>query len=329
MTSLTRREFLTLGGAALAGVAFRPLPPRDRAARARVRLGRITEWSVRVRAEPDYRAPIVRHHRHDDVISYFEEVEAEGYNPHNPIWFRATDGYIYSSYVQPVELHLNTPLQHLPAEGLWGEISTPYTDSRTEPSPDARRSYRLYYSSVYRIVEAVWGTDHRPWYRLRDNLFSSATRCVPAEHVRPLHPEDLTPISPRVHYKRIEISLADQLLTAFEDDEPAFATRISSGTGGDRATPRGHHHIAFKAPSRHMTGEDFDLPGVSFDAYFWGAIAIHGTYWHNDYGVPRSHGCVNVPPEAAKWLFRWTTPVVPYEEDGLRVREGGTRVIVT
>jgi lipoprotein-anchoring transpeptidase ErfK/SrfK len=77
-----------------------------------------------------------------------------------------------------------------------------------------------------------------------------------------------------------------------------------------------------------MVGDDFDLPGVPFDSYFWGSVAIHGTYWHNDYGRPRSHGCVNVPSEAAKWIFRWTTPVVPYEEYGLRVQEGGTLVVV-
>ena len=328
-TKLTRREFLKLSGGAIAGTALLPLPPRDQAARAGVRLGRVAEWLVPVHTEPDHQAPTVRHHRRDDVLSYFEEVKAEGHNPHNPVWFRIIGGYIYSSFVQPVEMHLNTPLQHIPPGGLWGEISVPYTDARSNPSPDAYRSYRLRYSSAYRIGEAVWGTDHQLWYLLRDNQAPGASRYVPAEHVRPVYPEDLTPISPHIHDKHIEISLADQLLTACEGDEPVFTTRISGGVGGSLATPRGNHRIIFKAPSRHMVGEDFDLPGVPFDSYFWGAVAIHGTYWHNDYGRPRSHGCVNVPSEAAKWIFRWTHPVVPYEEDGLRVQEGGTPVIVT
>jgi len=281
-----------------------------------------------VRTEPDRQAPTVRYHRFDDVITYFGEVEAEGLNPHNPVWFRVIGGYIYSSHVQPVEVYLNTPLQHIPPQGLWGEISVPYTDARNAPSPDSYRSYRLRYSSVYRIVEPVWGTDHRLWYQLRDNLAPGWQQYAPAEHVRPIHPDDLTTLSPNVRDKRIEISLADQLLVAFEDDEPVFTTRIAGGTGGDRATPRGHHHVVFKSPSRHMRGDDFDLPGVSFDSYFWGGVAIHGTYWHNDYGRPRSHGCVNVSPKAAKWIFRWTRPVVPYDKDGLRVREGGTPVVV-
>ncbi len=329
MTNLTRREFLKLGGATLAGVTFLPLPPRDQTARQEGHLGRITDWSVRVRAEPDYHAPTVRYQRLDDTVTYFEEVKAEGRNPHNPVWFRVIGGYIYSSYVQPVEVHLNTPLQHIPSEGLWGEISIPYTDARYRPSPDAYRIYRMRYSSVHRIAEAVWGTDHRLWYRLHDSQVPNARRYVLAEHVRPILPEDLTPISPHVRDKRIEISLAGQLLTAFEDDEPVLTTHISGGTGGDRATPRGHHHIIFKSPSRHMVGEDFDLPGVPFASYFWGAVAIHGAYWHNDFGRPRSHGCVNVSSEAARWIFCWTKPVAPYKDDSLRVQEGGTPVIVS
>ena len=53
----------------------------------------------------------------------------------------------------------------------------------------------------------------------------------------------------------------------------------------------------------------YNLPGVPFVCYFtdnW--IGTHGTYWHNDYGRPRSHGCVNVTVDAARWLWRWTTP---------------------
>lgn len=319
---------MRLGGAALAWVILPPLPPRSQEARERTRLGRVAEWTTSVQAEPDHRATIVRHCRRDDILTILENVEAEGHNPHNPIWFRLIDGYIYSSYVQPVEVHLNEPLQHLPPEGLWGEISIPYTDARYEPSPDTYRSYRLYYSSVYRIAEVTWGTDHKLWYRLHESQSPGARRYVLAEHVRPIFPDDIKPISSHVRDKRIEISLADQLLVAFENDEPVFETHISGGVGGSRSTPQGNHQVIFKSPSRHMVGDGYNLPGVSFDTYFWGAVAIHGAYWHNDFGRPRSHGCVNVSPEAAKWVFRWTKPVVPYDKDMLRVQRGGTPVTV-
>jgi hypothetical protein len=71
------------------------------------------------------------------------------------------------------------------------------------------------------------------------------------------------------------------------------------------------------------------VPWVSY--FTWGWVAIHGTYWHNDYGRRRSNGCVNCSPEAAKWLFRWLTPPADYA--ALRtiasdVGVPGTRVVV-
>lgn len=55
--------------------------------------------------------------------------------------------------------------------------------------------------------------------------------------------------------------------------------------------------------------------------------AIHSTYWHNDFGRPRSHGCLNCPPEAASWLFRWTMPHVDYIPGSATVAwPGGARI---
>jgi len=323
--NLTRREWIKLLGATLIGAALPPLPPYSQRARVQARVGRITAVGVTAHAEPDASTPVVRRYRYNDIVTYFEEIEAEGPNPHNPIWFRVIGGYIYSSFVQPVEIFLNTPIQHIPESGLWGEVSVPYTYLRIAPSPQAPHSYRLYYSSTYHIAEAVWGEDHHLWYRLR----TAPRHFVPAAHIRPILPEDLTPISPHVRDKRIEISLADQLLTAFEGKRVVLQSHISGGTGGNRATPIGEYRIIFKSPSRHMVGEGYDLPGVPFASYFWGAVAIHGTYWHNDYGRPRSHGCVNVPSDVARWIYRWTRPTVPYDEEGLRVEDGGTPVLVS
>ena len=56
-------------------------------------------------------------------------------------------------------------------------------------------------------------------------------------------------------------------------------------------------------------GRGFDLPGVPWVTFFTSTgVSFHGTYWHNDYGTPRSHGCVNLLPEDAKFLYRWTSP---------------------
>ena len=72
---------------------------------------------------------------------------------------------------------------------------------------------------------------------------------------------------------------------------------------------------------------DYDLPGVPWVSYIntWG-IAFHGTYWHNDYGRPRSHGCINLTPEGAKWVYRWTMPHVPYDAELKYLQNHGTQV---
>jgi lipoprotein-anchoring transpeptidase ErfK/SrfK len=78
-------------------------------------------------------------------------------------------------------------------------------------------------------------------------------------------------------------------------------------------------------------GHPYDLPGVPWVSFFTGTgISFHGTYWHNDYGQPRSHGCVNLTPADAKFIYRWTRPAVPPETQYLHLPGEGTLVqIVT
>jgi lipoprotein-anchoring transpeptidase ErfK/SrfK len=99
-----------------------------------------------------------------------------------------------------------------------------------------------------------------------------------------------------------------------------FIARAATGarfSNGDFSTPKGPHTVLYKSPSHHMMAGDpeaansFDLPGVPWINYITeDGLAFHGTYWHNDFGKPRSHGCINLTPQAARWLYRWTHPVV-------------------
>jgi lipoprotein-anchoring transpeptidase ErfK/SrfK len=74
----------------------------------------------------------------------------------------------------------------------------------------------------------------------------------------------------------------------------------------------------------------YDLPGVPWCSFFTSTgIAFHGAYWHNDFGQPRSHGCVNLPTSAAKFLYRWATPNVPPEANYLHKPGTGTTVHVS
>ena len=99
-------------------------------------------------------------------------------------------------------------------------------------------------------------------------------------------------------------------------------------------TPPGIRPIWRKLISVHMsggsTGGGYDLPGVSWTSLFEGnGVAIHSTFWHNNFGEEMSHGCVNCAPDDAKWIFRWTNPVVSYDPGDLTVgMPGGTVVEV-
>ena len=76
----------------------------------------------------------------------------------------------------------------------------------------------------------------------------------------------------------------------------------------------------------------YDLAGVPYVCYFTGkGVGLHGTFWHNDYGRQRSHGCVNLPSDAARWLWRWTTPHPPLDALYFRPENArdATMVVVT
>jgi lipoprotein-anchoring transpeptidase ErfK/SrfK len=110
----------------------------------------------------------------------------------------------------------------------------------------------------------------------------------------------------------IQINLSKQNLIAWEGSKPVYAITISSGK---RSTPTrvGAFKIQTKLRKTRMRGRGYDVPNVPHTMYYQGGYAIHGAYWHNRFGTPVSHGCVNLAPNHAKWVFEWAdvgTPVV-------------------
>lgn len=103
----------------------------------------------------------------------------------------------------------------------------------------------------------------------------------------------------------IDINLSSQTLTAYEGSTPVFSTLVS--TGSTFPTPVGTYSILYHVQSQRMTGPGYDLPNVPWVMYFTNrGHAIHGAYWHNNFGQPMSHGCVNMRPEEAQWLYDFT-----------------------
>lgn len=119
--------------------------------------------------------------------------------------------------------------------------------------------------------------------------------------------------------KRIEVDLTNQKVYAFEGDKKVFEFLISSGKWG--RTPTGTFKIWGKFKNTKMSGGNsalgtyYYLPNVPYVMFFANdkvaasrGFSFHGTYWHNNFGYPMSHGCVNMRTEDAKTLFYWTQP---------------------
>jgi lipoprotein-anchoring transpeptidase ErfK/SrfK len=137
--------------------------------------------------------------------------------------------------------------------------------------------------------------------------------------------------------KWVDVSIRKQLLVAYEGRRPVYATLVSTGAGemGDpektSATVRGTFMIAAKHVSGTMDGdeqtrESFDLRDVPYIQYFYKGYALHGAYWHDEFGKVRSHGCINLAPADAAWLFDWTEPNVPPGWHGALNPKHGTLV---
>ncbi len=104
----------------------------------------------------------------------------------------------------------------------------------------------------------------------------------------------------------IQVDLSDQVLVAWEGDIPVFSISVSTGRP-DESTPSGVYEIETKYRTARMQGDTYDIPDVPYTMYFSGSYAIHGAYWHDNFGSPVSSGCINVPLEGAAWLFDWAS----------------------
>jgi hypothetical protein len=137
--------------------------------------------------------------------------------------------------------------------------------------------------------------------------------------------------------KWIDVSLSRQTLVAYEGTKPVFVTLVSTGSDGPevaepkRATIQG----IFRVHTKHVTatmqsdevGDEYELLDVPYVQYFSEGYALHGVYWHDEFGQRKSHGCVNLSPKDARWLFQFTDPPVPLAWHGAMAKQG-TRIYI-
>ena len=151
--------------------------------------------------------------------------------------------------------------------------------------------------------ESKWGPK---FIQLPDGWVPKAAVAVvePQEAPERVDPDD----------KWILIDLSEQLAVAYVGRRPVYATIVSTGKN-DAQTPRGIFRVGAKHRSARMsggTGASYHfLADVPWIQYYSAGYAIHGAYWHNGFGWPRSQGCVNMHPRDAQWFFRFTEPTLP------------------
>jgi hypothetical protein len=148
---------------------------------------------------------------------------------------------------------------------------------------------------------------------------------------------NLTPVEfPDTDERWIRVDLSEQTVIAFEGDVPVRGFIVSSGLPRT-PTVTGTYRIQVKVRSQNMTGGSraagnyYDLDNVEWVQYFYEDYSFHGTYWHNDFGTPKSHGCLNMTIADAKWLFDWAGPTWDGHTEwyGSTSDDPGTLVIIT
>ncbi len=206
----------------------------------------------------------------------------------------------------------------VPARGLGsqisdGRLSFGWVIDRQAPvyaRPDDR-DRPLFLRNLFDRIELT-GDAPAGWRHTRDGYLKSASLRIPTLAVRP--PEVAA------GERFVDIDTATQTLVVYEGDTPVFATLVSTGhaeAGRRYATPRGLHRISYKMPSATMDNlEDTENPPYSFEEvpwvqYFHKEVALHAAYWHQRFGHPISHGCVNLSPPDAQRLFTLTRAASP------------------
>ena len=322
---------------------------------AQMKLGRVCIGKANIRSKPSINSNSVGILYEDAVVEWQRELVGEiPAGMMNAKWVETPDGYIYAPALQPVKNEENTTISEIPetsmGKGFWAEVTVPYVDLILN-NPPARSPWlkevanpRLYYSQIIWIDDFMVGNDGENYYQVNEKFGYGDIFWANTKGFRPLTEKDVEAISPDVENKMVYVDATPsrQFLSCYENGTEVYYCQISSGAKWNSegqiveswGTPPGVHRTWRKQISTHMTGgttgAGWDIPGVGWTILFSGTgVAIHSTFWHNDYGTPRSHGCVNVKPEDAQWIFRWSLPHFALDPGDVTIpMPGGTQIDV-
>ena len=337
ISQLSRRDFLKLTASGALGLVLSELGIDLASAAPPASQGLALFSGVQIYDAPFLTSNKVDLLKKDEVVNLIGDAQGDQFdNKFNTTWYQIDRGYVPSGVILPVETKYQKPMYEIPAEGKVAEVTVPYSLTYLAPYTYAKNAHRIYYETTHWVQKVVVTREEKTvWYEIYDKVLKESFY-VPSYNMRIIPDEELTQLSPEVpnEEKLLHVDIATQMVTAFEGNNMVLSVRCASGQRGTD-TPKGEWFTYHKGPSIHMTNfgdavaNIYSLPGVPWVSFFTGAgHAFHGTYWHNDYGRPRSNGCVNLPSSIAKWVYRWTSPVVPANVDYLQLLGQGTRVVI-
>jgi hypothetical protein len=214
---------------------------------------------------------------------------------------------------------------------LWGHAHK-YSLSDDKKKATATDGVRRFAAVQLTGEEATVGGHH--YLETADGWWMRESEGTVARTTAP--PKDLAP-----NEKWIDVNLKAQTLVAFQGDKPVYATLVSTGRMNDEDKEKDHRtkpgtfrirekHVAATMDGDVASDGPYSIEDVPWIMYFNGSIALHGAFWHSNFGHVQSHGCVNLAPEDARTLFGWTDPQLPTGWHGVEAtaEKPGTRVVV-
>lgn len=256
---------------------------------------------ARFSAAPD---PDAAYSRYATVGFFYGPVNATATDENGNDWYHVWGRWLPARYYHVVESSTFAGVQvHYRPRRPFGWVLHAY---RPRPAPAAsavEEAPELQRYDLVEVFDVSMGSDGALWYDV------GAGRWV-RYHALALttwreRPGD---VGPEAYW--VDVDLAQQTFAAYEGERMVYAGLISSGL------PRWPTRLGlYDVWSRHETtrmsggvlGDDYYyIEEVPHTLYFDGEIALHGAYWHDDFGRPKSHGCVNMPPRAAEWVFHWS-----------------------
>jgi len=274
------------------------------------------------------------------VRGFYLGLDKELSTPSGKFW-RTTSGFLVPSdhvlvhkpttELEGVKIGAPGEKRHLPLGWITNPEQWKYhlaEDGKAHRNDHVERFTVVQLTGKRQVVEdkAYWETDEGWWMREMDGTIAK-----PGPAPKGIAPDE----------RWIDVNLTTQSLVAFEGDKPVYATLVSTGRSNKEDPSKDHKTVQgeFRVREKHVaaTMEDdgaadgpYSIQDVPWIMYFEGSYALHGAFWHSKFGHERSHGCVNLHPVDARYLFGWVGPKLPGGWHGVKATKDnpGTRVIV-